>query len=113
MTTLTHDQIAQEAQQLWQQWGCPADRDTEIWLEAERKLKEAPTDEKFTARASAEAASESEVENLLAPAESEQKSIQAAMQKENARAPKSPRHTAPKTKPAEVGKPLWDRPHSS
>jgi len=113
MPTLTHDQIAQEAQQLWQQRGCPAGHDTEIWLEAERKLKDEPTADKFTTRASAEAASESEVENLLSPPESEQESIKAAVQKEAARAPHIPRHTAPKTKPAESGKPLWDKPHSS
>jgi len=113
MNTPTHDEITQEAQQLWQNRGCPADRDTEIWLEAERKLNEYRAANTFTARASAEAASESEVENLLAPAETEQKSIQAAMQKESARAPQAPHHTGPKAKPAETGKPLWTRPHSS
>jgi len=113
MITPTHDEISQEAQQLWQDYGCPTDRDTEIWLKAERKLNQAPAANTFTARASAEAASESEVENLLAPAETEQKSIQAAMQKESARAPQAPHHTGPKAKPAETGKPLWTRPHSS
>jgi len=113
MTTPTHDEISLEAQQLWQNSGCPADRDTEIWLKAERKLKDEPAANTFTARASAEAASESEVENLLAPAQTEQKSIQAAMQKEEARAPQVPHHTGPKAKPPETGKPLWNRPHSS
>ncbi|MFT3867570.1 MAG: DUF2934 domain-containing protein [Nibricoccus sp.] len=113
MSTLTHEKIAHEAQQIWQQWGCPAGRDTEIWLEAERKLKDEPTPDSFVARSRAEAAAESEVENLLSPPQSEQKSIQAAMQKEDARAPKTPRQSAPKPKPAEVGKPLWDRPRSA
>jgi len=113
MSTPTHDKISSEAQKLWQNRGCPADCDTEIWLEAERKLTEDPAANTFAARTSAEAASESEVENLLSPAESEQMSIQAAVQKENARAPQVPRHTGPKTKPAETGKPLWNRPHSS
>jgi len=113
MPTPTHDEIAQEAQQLWQQRGCPAGHDTEIWLKAERKLKGDSEPNTFTVRASAEAASESEIENLLAPAETEQKSIQAAMQKEDARAPQVPRHTGPKNKPTETGKPLWTRPHSS
>jgi hypothetical protein len=113
MTTPTHDEIALEAQQLWHNCGCPAGRDTEIWLEAERKLKEDPAPNTFAARASAEAASESEVDNLLAPAETEQKSIQAAMQKEEARAPQVPRHTGPKPKTPETGKPLWSRPHSA
>ena len=113
MRTPTHDEISLEAQKLWQNRGCPAGCDNEFWLEAERKLMEAPAANTFVARTSAEAASESEVENLLSPAESEQMSIQAAVQKENARAPQVPRHTGPKTKPAETGKPLWNRPHSS
>ena len=113
MRTPTHDEISLEAQKLWQNRACPADCDTEIWLEAERKLTKDPAANTFAARTSAEAASESEVENLLSPAESEQMSIQAAVQKENARAPQVPRHTGPKTKPAETGKPLWNRPHSS
>ena len=113
MTTPTHDEISLEAQQLWQNCGCPADRDTEIWLKAERKLKDGPATNKFAARVTAEAAAESEVENLLSPAESEQMSIQTAMQKEDARAPQVPHHTGPKTTPAETGKPLWNRPHSS
>ena len=113
MPTPTHDEIAQEAQQLWQQRGCPAGHDTEIWLKAERKLNQAPAANTFTARTSAEAAAESEIENLLSPAESEQMSIRAAVQKEDARAPKVSHHTGPKTKTAETGKPLWSRPHSS
>ena len=113
MKTPTYDEISKEAQRLWENRGCPTDRDTEIWLEAERKLNEEPPTNTFTARATAEAASESEVENLLSPAESEQMSIQAAVQKENARAPQVPRHTGPKPKTAETGKPLWNRPHSS
>jgi hypothetical protein len=113
MTTPTHDEISQEAQQLWQNCGCPAGRDTELWLEAERKLNENSAPNTFAARSSAEAAAESEVENLLSPAQSEQMSIQAAMQKDEARAPQVPHHTGPKTKPPETGKPLWTRPHSS
>lgn len=113
MTTPSHDEIAQMAQQLWQQRGCPNGRDTEIWLEAERKLNEDPAPNTFAARVTAEAASESEVENLLSPAESEQMSIRAALQNESARAPKVPRQTGPKTKPAETGKLLWDQPYSS
>jgi hypothetical protein len=113
MNIPTHDEISSEAQKLWQQRGCPTGCDNEIWLEAERKLMEDPAPNTFAARTSAEAASESEVENLLSPAESEQMSIKAAMQKENARAPQIPRHTGPKPKAPETGKPLWNRPHSS
>ena len=113
MTIPTHDEISLEAQKLWQNWGFPVGRDSEIWLEAERKLSEDAAPNTFAARASAEAASESEIENLLSPAESEQMSIRAAVQTEDARAPRVPRHTGPKAKTAETGKPLWSRPHSS
>lgn len=30
--------IAQRAKELWERYGCPTDRDQEIWLEAERQL---------------------------------------------------------------------------
>lgn len=113
MITPTHDEIAQEAQQLWQQSGCPAGLDNEIWLKAERTLIENLAADLFIERASAEAAAESEIENLLSPPESEQKSIQAAVQKEDARAPLTPRHTGKKTKPAKTGKPLWNQVHAS
>lgn len=33
-----HDDIARRAQELWEQYGRPQDRDLEIWLEAERQL---------------------------------------------------------------------------
>jgi hypothetical protein len=33
-----HDEIAQCARELWVKYGQPADRDTEIWLEAEQRL---------------------------------------------------------------------------
>ena len=35
----TRDVIAQRAHQIWEKLGCPADRDVEIWLQAERELK--------------------------------------------------------------------------
>jgi hypothetical protein len=113
MSTPTHDEISLEAQKLWQNRGCPDGCDNEIWLEAERKLMEAPAANTFVARTSAEAASEREVEKLPSPIEQEQMSTQEALQKENARAPQTPRHTGPKPKTAETGKPLWNRPHSS
>ena len=113
MPTPTHDEISLYAQHLWQDRGCPDGRDTEIWLEAERKLSEGRIADAFAARAKAETAAESEVEYHLSPAETEQKSIQAAMQKEVARAQQVPHHLGPKAKPAETGKPLWTRPHGS
>ena len=111
MTTPTHDEISLQARQLWQSRGCPAGRDDEIWLEAERTLGEAPAADTFVARTRAETAAESEVEYHLSPAQTEQKSIQAAMQKEGARAQQTPHHTGPRSKPPETGKPLWTHPH--
>jgi hypothetical protein len=37
----THEQIARRAEELWQNYGAPADRDEEIWLEAEHQLNRA------------------------------------------------------------------------
>ena len=113
MTTPTHDEVSLQAQQLWHSRGCPEGRDNEIWLEAERKLSEGPAADTFVARTRAETAAESEVEYHLSPAQTEQKSIQAAMLKEVARAHQVPHHEGPKSKPAETGKPLWTRPHGS
>jgi len=119
MTTATHEEIALRASQLWQKRGCPAGADTEIWLEAERQLTDTrpsadgPKATPAAARAAAETAAESVVEYHISPAVSEQEAIKAALQKQEARAPQVPHHTGPKGKPAETGKPLWDRPHSS
>jgi len=38
----THDDIARQAQRLWQQRGCPEDQHEEIWLEAEDQLTNSP-----------------------------------------------------------------------
>jgi hypothetical protein len=35
----THELIAHRARDLWRQLGRPADRDLEIWLEAEAEIK--------------------------------------------------------------------------
>jgi len=113
MTKPTHDEISRLAQELWRQKGSPVGADHETWLEAERQLTGRPPGETFAARAAAETAAESEVEFHLSPAQTEQQSIAAALQKDAARAPQVPHHTGPKSKPAETGKPLWTRPHSS
>ncbi len=113
MNTPTHDEIARQAQELWQDRGCPAGRDVEIWLEAERQLHEGRKPETFTERAMAETASESVVEYHLSPAATEQEAIKAAMLKDASRAPLMPHHPGPKTKPPEGAKPLWTRPHGS
>ncbi|MDP1580877.1 MAG: DUF2934 domain-containing protein [Candidatus Didemnitutus sp.] len=111
MTTPTYEEISLQAHQLWQNRGCPAGCDTEIWLEAERALNEEQAFGTFAARASEEAAVENGYHRALASAEHE--AIQLATQKNSARAAQIPHHTGPKSKPAETGKPLWSRPHSS
>jgi hypothetical protein len=119
MNTPTHDEIALQAEQLWRKRGCPGGRDEEIWFEAERQLsKDSPPEagrkaDSFTNRAKAETAAESVVEYQISPAVSEQEAINAALQKQAARAPQVPHHLGPKAKPPESGKPLWDKPHSS
>jgi len=91
----------------------------EIWLEAERQLSEdqpAAENQKndsLAERARKETAAESVVEYNISPAVPEQEAIKAALQKQSARAPQVPHHQGPKGKPAETGKPLWDKPHSS
>jgi len=130
----THEEIAQRAQEIWQRYGSPGGRDTEIWLEAERQLTEgaegssveessryeAPrtTSEskgavKLADRLKSETAAESIVEHHISPAIPDEAAVKAALQKKEARAPKTPTKTAPKSPPPESGKPLWDKPHSA
>ena len=130
----THDDIAQRAQEIWQRYGSPEGRDTEIWLEAERQLTENPEDStendsvryesprttseskgavNLADQMRSETAAESMVEHHISPAISDNAAINAALQKREARAPKLPAKSAPKSQPAETGKPLWDKPHSS
>jgi hypothetical protein len=132
----THEEITRRAQEIWQKSGSPGGRDTEIWLEAERELTgasdhsadsesesekyESPrtTSEskgavKLADRIKSETAAETTVEHHISPAIPDEEAIKAALQKKEARAPKTPTKIAPKSQPAETGKPLWDRPHSS
>ena len=130
----THDDIAQRAQEIWQRYGSPEGRDTEIWLEAERQLTENSEDStendsaqyesprttseskgavRLADQMRSETAAESMVEHHISPAISDNAAINAALQKKDARAPKLPTKSAPKAQPAETGKPLWDKPHSS
>lgn len=37
--TITHDQIARRAYELWLAEGCPGGRDIDNWIEAERQLR--------------------------------------------------------------------------
>lgn len=135
----THEEITRRAQEIWQKSGSPGGRDTEIWLEAERELtgtsaSDSDSDnsgsesEKYEAsrttseskgavkladRIKSETAAEAVVEHHISPAIADEEAIKAALQKKEARAPKTPTKIAPKAHPAETGKPLWDRPHSS
>ena len=67
-----------------------------------------------TERLRGEMASESQVENQITPALSDDEEIKAALQKRDARSPQQPKQkTAPRAKPPESGKPIWKKPHSS
>ena len=122
MNSPTHDDIAKRAYQLWHEYGSPASRDAEIWLNAERQLTAkaaaatpaaAPAGGNFAERVKAETAAESVVEYQISPAIPDQEAITAALQKQSARAPQAPHHTGLHAKPPETGKPLYARPHSS
>ena len=102
--TPTHDDIARQAHHLWEERGCPDGCDTDIWLEAERRMKASGREENSAKRnGGSEGASVS----------SRREAVATDLQKQSARAPQVPHHTAPKGKPAETGKPLWDKPHSN
>lgn len=119
MNSPAHNEIARQASQLWHDRGCPAGCDTAIWLEAEQKLIESrsarpePKADTFADRAQHVTASDNLIGYQLPPAATEQEAIQAVQQKKDARAPQEPHHTGPKNRPAETGKPVWSRPHSS
>lgn len=125
--------VAQRAFQIWQDYGSPNGRDTEIWLEAERQLQaedgangegeSSPQTENgqgngggkktaFAKRVQGEMASESEAEFHISPPLTEQEAIKAALQKKESRAPQTPTKQAPSLTPPQSGKPVWDKPHS-
>jgi hypothetical protein len=111
MNTPTHDAIARHAYEIWQNRGCPDGCDTEIWFEAERQLR-GDGQAALTERVAGEMAAESMVEFQITPAVPQQEAIQAALQKQDARAPQVPHHTGPKGKPPVTGKPVWPKAHS-
>ncbi len=118
MNSPTHETVAQRAYQLWQERGCPADCDTEIWLEAERQLSaddsaSPPSKATSTARLKADTAAESNDEYHLPSVMPDEEAIKAAVKKHEARAPILPHTSAPKQKPPESGKPLYSKPHSA
>jgi SMC interacting uncharacterized protein involved in chromosome segregation len=110
----SHDEIAQRAQQLWNERGRPHGQDDAIWLEAEKQLAgKSESKSALMERVKSETAAESVVENHLPATMPDEDAIKAALQKQTARAPQTPHHTGPKNKPAPPGKPLYDKPHSS
>jgi len=88
MNKPTHDEIARQAQEFWQDRGCPVGCDEAIWLEAEQALTSGLPANGFTGRTVAE----SLVEFHVFP----------ALPKQAARAPQGPHHTGPKAKPESV-----------
>jgi hypothetical protein len=126
----SHEEITQRAREIWQQSGSPDGHDTEIWLEAERQLLAGTQDPDSSSathqsprttseskgavtlsdKISSDSSSSGTVEHAIRPDEA---AVKAARQKKEARAPKFPTKDNPKAPPAETGKPLWDRPHSS
>ena len=129
----SHEEISRRARIIWQNYGEPSGRDIEIWYEAERQIAAgapvakmdsasqkppAPASESKKAAESAEqitaeTAAESVVEYHISPAIPDREAVQAALQKNEARAPKVSHSAAPKRAPTESGKPLWNKPHSS
>lgn len=133
MKTSTHHDVSQRAYYLWEEKGRPEGQQTAIWLEAEQQLTAGAPDSganlkngerarttneskgasSLAAQVKAETAAESTVEYHISPPVSEDAAIQAALQKKDARAPQHATKNAPHAVPAETGKPLWSKPHSS
>lgn len=103
----THNEIAHCAHEIWRARGHPNGFDQEIWLEAERQLTNgSPTPEGIAA--------ESDAGHLPGTASPDDIAAKAEIQRSTARAPQLQHgKNAPKPMPAESGKPLWSRPHSS
>lgn len=113
LPSLSPEDIARQAHQLWQERGCPTGCDDEIWLEAERKMDEGSKGGTTTEGSKKSTDSENPVPPQAAPALTEKDASLDAVKKQEARAPQVPHHTAPTTKPAATGKPIWPRGHSS
>src|SRR5687768_4449900 len=109
MNKPTHEEISQRAHKIWQDAGHSAGDARDHWLEAERQLITGASQPESHSPAAEHASSRPLSENESDRARGEL----AALQKKEAREPKLPHHTGPKPIPAETGKPLWDRPHSS
>jgi hypothetical protein len=107
----THDEIARCAHEIWRSRGNPHGSDQEIWLEAEGQLTSgSPTPEED---AGEPVAGHSHGITTPAPSPADT-AAKAEIQKHTARAPQLQHgKNAPKPAPAESGKPLWSKPHSS
>jgi hypothetical protein len=101
MKTPTHDEVSQRAFGIWQDSGCPDGCHESNWREAEKQLSAHPFQH---------SSADGHPMHGAAPTPGQQPDRQ---QKIQARAPVISHQTAPKAKPPESGKPLWDRPHSS
>ena len=106
MKTPTHAEVAHGAHQIWQDSGCADGRDVENWLEAEHRLATRLVGASAAAPTFGPAPVFNESFRDRAPAEA------ADAQLQEARAPITPQKSAPKSKPAESGKPIWSQPHS-
>ena len=116
MNKPTHEDIAQKAYSLWQERGSLHGTDQEIWLEAERALREPASEpategQGDTGPIRAEASTPTTLKAPATPTIPSKELATAEVQKAEARAPQVPQHTAPTAKPAPPSKPLWDRPH--
>lgn len=99
---VSHDDIARRARALWQSRHCPSGCDDAIWLEAEAELR--------AALPSGGPGPGIEF-HVASPDES---AAQIGWRKDTARAPRFQRgRKVDKPEPANTGKPLWQRPHSS
>jgi hypothetical protein len=102
-TIPTYEEIAQRARRLWQDLGCPANRDAEIWLAAEQQLLSPAASPQVEPHDDASSASAASV----------QRAITTALQKKDARMPQVPHHTSPSAKPLVSGKPVRPKAHSN
>ena len=116
-----HEEIAQRAHEIWNSRGNPDGCDQEIWFEAEGQLKAASPEANGSGSGRSDPShvrSESAAGHLPRSTASapnlDDAAAKAALQKNAARAPQLQHgKNAPKPAPAESGKPLWDKPHSS
>jgi len=107
MNTPTREEVSRRASQLWVDYGRPAGRDVEIWVEAEKQVSVGSSEAQSGAAVppAKSTLSESQSEAALAEVEAGQKHL--------ARAQIAPTKSAPRTGTPQSGKPLWNKPHSS